>query len=114
MNRKTLSIVLSLVVVGVASVFIFGRISLFSKIFNTPLPSALPYDEPRTATPNPKPTTSVVVSAKEVNLDIPFTSQAPHLNWDQPYQDFCEEASILMAVQYVHGEPIPNTDFADA
>lgn len=34
---------------------------------------------------------------RSVYLAIPFTSQAPHANWDQPYQDACEEASALMA-----------------
>jgi hypothetical protein len=31
-----------------------------------------------------------------VLLDIPFASQAPFGDWDQPYQDACEEASIIM------------------
>lgn len=50
----------------------------------------------------------------EVNLKIPFTSQAPHQNWDLPYKEFCEEASILMAVSYVNGDPILGPDDADA
>ena len=33
---------------------------------------------------------------KEINLDVPFTSQAPEYNWDQPWQDACEEAAVLM------------------
>lgn len=32
----------------------------------------------------------------DLNLAVPFTSQAPHGNWEQPYQDACEEASIAM------------------
>ncbi|KKQ27452.1 MAG: von Willebrand factor type A [Candidatus Magasanikbacteria bacterium GW2011_GWC2_37_14] len=31
-----------------------------------------------------------------VNLNVPFTSQAPEGNWRQPWQDTCEEASIVM------------------
>ena len=27
---------------------------------------------------------------------VPFTVQAPHANWDDPYQEACEEASIIM------------------
>lgn len=50
----------------------------------------------------------------EVNLKIPFTSQAPHQNWDLPYKEFCEEASILMAVSYVNNQPILGPDDADA
>ncbi len=37
------------------------------------------------------------------NLDIPFTSQAPHSNWDLPYQEACEEASSLMAKWFIDG-----------
>ncbi len=33
-------------------------------------------------------------------LDVPFTSQAPEKNWDQPWQDACEEAVILMLDAY--------------
>jgi len=36
-----------------------------------------------------------------INLDIPFQSQAPHANWDMPYQEGCEEASIILAVKYL-------------
>lgn len=31
-----------------------------------------------------------------VLLAVPFISQAPHANWDLPYQEACEEASIIM------------------
>ena len=30
------------------------------------------------------------------NIPVPFTSQAPEKNWDQPWQDACEEAAISM------------------
>jgi len=33
-------------------------------------------------------------------LDVPFTSQAPEKNWDQPWQDACEEAALLMLDAY--------------
>jgi len=41
-----------------------------------------------------------VENAKEVNLLVPFTSQAPEANWDQPWQDACEEAALLMLDAY--------------
>ncbi len=113
MSKKILFITLSLLVIGLMSFFVFGKTDLFSKVFNTPLPSVVPYNKTQTTTPNPKSTTSTDASVKEINLDVPFTSQAPHLNWDQPYQDFCEEASILMAVQYLRGDIISNADFAN-
>lgn len=40
-----------------------------------------------------------------LNLAVPFTSQAPHGNWDEPYQEACEEASLYMAQQYYAGQP---------
>jgi len=50
----------------------------------------------------------------EVNLDVPFTSQAPHGNWDLPYQEACEEASALMAIRYAFGNSILSAEDADA
>lgn len=47
---------------------------------------------------------------KEINLDIPFTSQAPTTNWEQPYQDACEEASILMVDYYYSKEELPSKE----
>ena len=51
--------------------------------------------------------TNVAVIEKEkdklpvsVNLAVPFTSQAPEGNWEQPWQDACEEAAILMLDAY--------------
>jgi len=34
------------------------------------------------------------------NLHIPFAPQAPHANWDMPYQEACEEASVYMVSLY--------------
>lgn len=38
-----------------------------------------------------------------VVLSVPFISQAPSGNWAQPWQDFCEEASVVMAAHFVLG-----------
>jgi len=40
------------------------------------------------------------------NLSIPFTTQAPYSNWQQPWQDFCEEATILMIDYYYAGQKL--------
>ncbi|OGH58580.1 MAG: hypothetical protein A2725_02660 [Candidatus Magasanikbacteria bacterium RIFCSPHIGHO2_01_FULL_33_34] len=37
---------------------------------------------------------------KEINLLVPFTSQAPLKDWNQPWQDACEEAVVLMFDAY--------------
>lgn len=39
----------------------------------------------------------------QYNLAVPFTSQAPHANWDLPYQEACEEASAYMVSEYYAG-----------
>jgi len=50
------------------------------------------------------------------NLAVPFTSQAPHSNWDLPYQEACEEASVYMVHEYYEDTPegAINADVADA
>ncbi|MBU0540730.1 C39 family peptidase [Patescibacteria group bacterium] len=40
----------------------------------------------------------------EVNLDVPFTAQAPHQNWDMPYQEACEEAAVIMMDGFFKGQ----------
>jgi len=39
-----------------------------------------------------------------VQLDIPFIVQAPNANWDLPYKEACEEASLMMVHAYYQGE----------
>lgn len=34
------------------------------------------------------------------NLDVPFTPQAPQGNWSEPWQNACEETSIIMASNF--------------
>lgn len=59
----------------------------------TPLPSAVirtpgPSLSPQT-TPTPEP-------VREINLSVPFSSQAPRGDWSLPYQETCEEASAML------------------
>ncbi|MFZ6015854.1 MAG: C39 family peptidase [Patescibacteria group bacterium] len=37
---------------------------------------------------------------EELNLDVPWMSQAPNANWDYPYQEACEEASMIMVDEF--------------
>lgn len=43
--------------------------------------------------------------SKAINLAVPFTPQAPHANWDLPYQEACEEASLYMVHAFYEGVP---------
>lgn len=47
----------------------------------------------------------------EVNLDVLFYSQAPFGNWGMPYQEACEEASLLLAYYYVTGKTVDINQF---
>ena len=47
---------------------------------------------------------------EEINLNIPFTSQAPTANWEQPYQDACEEAALLMVDYYYTKKEFPHPE----
>lgn len=49
-----------------------------------------------------------VVIVNSINLDVPFTSQAPTANWKEPFQDACEEASILMVAYYYEDKAMPS------
>jgi ribosomal silencing factor RsfS len=51
---------------------------------------------------------SVVLDA--INLAVPFTSQAPTSNWQQPFQDACEEASVLMVDYYYKNKAMPDPE----
>lgn len=53
---------------------------------------------------------------EEINLSVPWMSQAPFANWDFPYQEACEEASMIMVSRFYQKSKdtrIP-TDQADA
>lgn len=45
-------------------------------------------------------------SKPRVVLAVPFAAQAPFGNWSQPWQDFCEEASVVMAAHFVWQLPL--------
>ncbi len=49
----------------------------------------------------------------ELNLAIPFTSQAPFSNWDAVHEETCEEASILMAGRFLLGRGISDAQDAE-
>jgi hypothetical protein len=82
---------------------------------NTEPPVVLPNPQNHSDfTPTPSPSPNPVSIPAEINLKVPFTSQAPHMNWEDPYGEFCEEASTLMAAYYLQDKAIPNADFANA
>jgi hypothetical protein len=111
-SRKYLVFITIIVAVSIAGI-VFFRFK--NRIIRTNLPAAHSYNE--AAALQMKNSVAATPSSNipdEVNLQIPFTSQAPHQNWSLPYQQFCEEASTLMAASYIHNQPISDANDADA
>lgn len=48
-----------------------------------------------------------------INLAVPFLSQAPKQNWAMPYQEACEEASLLMVKNFLQARTTLSADEAD-
>ena len=49
-----------------------------------------------------------------VNLDVPFTPQAPYAVWDELHNEACEEAAVIMVEQYLKGDRRSKIPAADA
>lgn len=68
----------------------------------TPTPTSTATPAPIvTASPTPKPAglpSSILIKG------VPFTSQAPHGNWDETHEETCEEASLLIIHKYLQGD----------
>lgn len=106
-------LILTLILIGLSGVgAVFFQYK--EKLNPSSLPLAINYDEiPSLQTRNLANTTADITLPEEVNLNIPFTSQAPAQNWSLPYQQFCEEASVLMVNSYINNQPILNPNDAD-
>src|SRR3989339_50688 len=111
-------------ILGVMVAIVGGKFFLFAKndrACGEPIPEAVSFveiaEEPLIQDSRPDPIDNtdndpIDQSAKEpltqdlppsINLSVPFTSQAPQANWDLPYQEACEEASVLMVDWYYKG-----------
>jgi uncharacterized protein YvpB len=49
----------------------------------------------------------------KVNIDVPFTVQAPSANWDATHEEACEEASLIMVEHFIKGTKIDSPATAD-
>lgn len=47
---------------------------------------------------------------EEMNIAVPFISQAPKFVWDQKHEEACEEAAMLMAKRYFKSELVGSAD----
>jgi hypothetical protein len=47
---------------------------------------------------------SLPAEETETGIDVPFSSQAPEGNWSEPWQNACEETSIIMIDSFYEGD----------
>ncbi|MFH1426761.1 MAG: C39 family peptidase [Candidatus Kerfeldbacteria bacterium] len=122
--KKILALLLAMVVVGVAA-YVAADYFLATDIITETDQSAImqepgapeqqgqPAVQPQEELPEDTVLEPQTPLPNEANLDIPFTPQAPHANWDLPYQEACEEASMMMAARFLQGRTIEDADDAD-
>ncbi len=41
-----------------------------------------------------------------IRIEVPFSVQAPFGNWEMPYQEACEETSVIMVHHFLEGTPL--------
>jgi len=49
----------------------------------------------------------------QINLNVPFFSQAPDKDWGMPWQEACEEASVILAYYYTVDKKLSKEVFKD-
>jgi len=52
----------------------------------------------------PERSESNLIVPPEVFIEVPFVVQAPFANWEFPYKEACEEASLVMVHQFYEGK----------
>lgn len=76
-------------------------------------PSQLPLNKPEVEVARDRDETlRVPPLPTTLNLKVPFTTQAPFANWGLPYQEACEEASVL-TVHYYWQDKVFTPQLAD-
>lgn len=69
--------------------------------------------KPVTTTGSTTSSSSANALPDRIDLDVPFTPQAPTADWGDPYQEACEEASVIMAHHFLTGEDIGTPEAAE-
>ncbi len=113
-------------IIGVVVAIVGVKFFLFAQnddAFDEPLPEAISFveivEEPLIQDSRPDPINDSTEEPltqdfpSSINLAVPFTSQAPAANWDLPYQEACEEASVLMVDWYYKGVEEVSVEEAD-
>lgn len=114
-QRVVLVVIITAIVLAVGGTLFVHRVRIAETFRRTTAPSlpteeayigfaedgSVPRSQDATTTPDVAPSDGLPA---EKRLAVPFMSQAPHANWELPYQETCEEASALMVAGYYRGE----------
>jgi hypothetical protein len=73
----------------------------------------LPTPVPSQPTSTPAPVSEPTIK-KEINLAVPFASQAPFGDWSPTYNEACEEASVTMVDYYLRGAALSKQQMKDS
>jgi uncharacterized protein YvpB len=108
-----------LIGIGIVSVGAYAAITHFQSVpdVSYPLPNdtttttpSLSSETSVTSVPSATSATSVTSATSStpgsVHIAVPFQSQAPLQNWDALHEEACEEASLILVDQYLHGQTI--------
>ncbi len=130
MQRNMMKIIFAIVIIALTAFLYAERVSIREMIDtrgHKELPAPVTYHEvteapkPSVQTPSPnsaEPVKSPVPSEpttasplpEEINLAVPFTSQAPRGDWSLPFKEACEEASVFMVTEFYRGTAKGNVD----
>lgn len=107
LKAVVLGIILLLLAVGLLTLRNFRERKLETEKSNLPKTTSLTVSPSLTSSKSTKiEDTTTTPIPSELNLDVPFISQAPLSNWDQEHEEFCEEATVLMASKYFKQEEL--------
>ncbi len=79
--------------------------------FKSDVPVSRPSFEDRIAEADDAKDAEPATLPDSINLDVPFYPQAPDADWDMPWQEACEEASIVLAYHYFSDEALSKEQF---
>ncbi len=73
------------------------------------IPSAPPSTQPSVSSKDAETPQPPAEQPGSVRLNMPFASQAPLGNWDPPYDEACEESSLIIVHHYLAGTALDAT-----
>jgi hypothetical protein len=99
--KKLILTLLLIAIAGGSAVFVYKQ-QAREALLGPDAPETTSLEDIETSTPSVKTEddTDPLVQTGEypetLNIEMPFYTQAPHSNWDYPWQEACEEASVLL------------------